>query len=260
MKNTTDIEQMEIISLTPDNILDYGFCGYKDASKHKEMTRKADWYAKYFPKGLRVNILMSQKNGSQGMIEYIPGQYAHRPVAAENYMFIHCLFVGYKKEYKENGYGSLLIESCIKEAERLKMDGVAVITRKGSFMAKKDIFIKRGFTVLDTRKPDFELLGLELRSNQSSPQFIEESSREYNKGLFILRSAQCPYTEKNVMAMVETAENMGLKPEIIEIDRHELAQSNPSPFGTFALIYNGDVLSHHPISNTRFQNIMKNLS
>jgi len=27
------------------------------------------------------------------MIEYIPGKYAHRPVDAEGYMFIHCIFV-----------------------------------------------------------------------------------------------------------------------------------------------------------------------
>jgi hypothetical protein len=33
------------------------------------------------------------------MIEFIPCEYAHRPVEANNYMFIHCLFVGYRKEY-----------------------------------------------------------------------------------------------------------------------------------------------------------------
>ncbi len=37
------------------------------------------------------------------------------------------------------------------------MKGVAVVTRKGSFMAKKDIFLKKGFHVVDLAKPDFEL-------------------------------------------------------------------------------------------------------
>lgn len=250
---------MEIICPGPENILEYGFCGYKDAAKHKEMIRKVEWYKEYYPKGLRIKILLSEKDGSQGMIEYIPGEYAHRPVSADNYIFIHCLFVGYRKEYKDHGYGSMLIENCIEEARELGRDGIAVVTRKGSFMAKKDIFLKNGFTVLERKKPDFELLGLQLNDTGRKPQFLTVSTEQYKNGLYILRSPQCPYTEKNVMAMAETAEEMGLNPNIVDLSGHEAAQSNPSPFGSFALIYNREVLSHHPISNTRFRNIMGKL-
>ena len=259
MKKVPESDQMEIVSLTPENILEYGFCGYKDARKHKEMFRKADWYKEYYPKGLRINVLISQNDGSQGMIESIPSEYSHRPVIAENYLFIHCLFVGYKKEYKEHGYGSRLIESCLNAAEELGKYGVAVVSRKGSFMAKKEIFLKNGFTLVDHKKPDFELLAIQLKATKSCPKFINKASDKYQEGLFFIRSPQCPYTEKNVRAMVETAEKMGLEPTIVELSGHEAAQMNPSPFGTFALIYNGEVLSHHPISNTRFQNIMKKL-
>jgi hypothetical protein len=62
------------------------------------------------------------------------------------------------------------------------------------------------------------------------------------------------------MAMVKSAEESGLKPTVVELSDHSKAQSNPSPFGSFSLIHNGEILSHHPISNTRFQNIMKNLT
>lgn len=248
---------MEILTLTPENILDYGFCGYKDATKHKEMTRKSDWYKEYYPRGLRIKILLSPEDGSQGMIEYIPGEFAHRPVSAENYMFIHCLIVGYKKAYKGQGFGSLLINSCIDDARKLKKEGVAVVTRKGSFMAKEDVFIKNGFEVLEQKKPDFRLLGLNFNTTENQPRFLDNLSENYREGLFILRSPQCPYTEKNVMAMADTAKDMGFFPHIIDLSGHGDAQSNPSPFGSFALIYNGEVLSHHPISNTRFQNIMK---
>ena len=37
----TDIE---IIDLTPENISDYGVCGYKDVEKHLELRRKIDWF------------------------------------------------------------------------------------------------------------------------------------------------------------------------------------------------------------------------
>lgn len=56
--------------------------------------------------------------------------------------------------------------------------------------------------------------------------------------------------------MVETAGSLGIKAKIVELSGHKEAQANPSPFGSFALIHNGEVLSHHPISNTRFRNIM----
>jgi hypothetical protein len=43
------------------------------------------------------------------MIEYIPGRYAHRPGDADGYLFIHCLFVGFRKEFKGHGHASSLI-------------------------------------------------------------------------------------------------------------------------------------------------------
>ena len=137
----TDIE---IIDLTPENISDYGVCGYKDVEKHLELRRKIDWFKEYYPKGLRIKAVISQKGGYQGMLEYLPGKYAHRPVDADAYMFIHCVFVGFKNEFKGKGLASSLIDECIKDAKFANMNGVAVVTRKGPFMAKKQIFLKKG--------------------------------------------------------------------------------------------------------------------
>ena len=36
---------------------------------------------------------MIEQAGYQGMIEYVPGEYAHRPVNAVGYMVIHCIFL-----------------------------------------------------------------------------------------------------------------------------------------------------------------------
>jgi hypothetical protein len=63
-----------------------------------------------------------------------------------------CLFIAFlldlKKEFKGKGYASSLIDECIKEAANANMHGVAVVTRKGPFMAKKDIFVKKGFVLV----------------------------------------------------------------------------------------------------------------
>jgi len=249
----TDIE---IIDLTPENIAEYGVCGYKDVEKHLELRRKIDWVKEYYPKGLRIKAIISKKGGYQGMLEYIPGKYAHRPVEADGYMFIHCLFVGFKNEFKGKGLASSLIDECIKDAKGANMHGVAVVTRKGPFMAKKEIFLKKGFVLVDETKPDFELLVLKFNQNSADPKFKKTNLDNYSKGLTVIRSAQCPYSVKNVNAILETAKKLKIKADLIEIKDSESAQQTPCAFGTFCIIHNNEVISHHPISNTRFENIM----
>lgn len=199
------VPDIKIIDLTPDNIADYGVCGYMYVGKHPELRRKIEWFSKYYPKGLRIKALLSASGGYQGMLEYIPGEYAHRPVIANGYMFIHCIFVGFKKEFKGKGYASLLIEACINDAKTADMKGVAVVTRNGSFMAKKDIFLKNGFCQVDRAKPDFELLVLKFDPESEDPRFGEMSLNDYSEGLTVLRSPQCPYSVKNVDAIIQTA-------------------------------------------------------
>jgi N-acetylglutamate synthase-like GNAT family acetyltransferase len=253
----------QIIEITPENIADYGVCGYKDVEKHLELRKKIEWFREYYPKGLRIKVILSKKGGYQGMLEYIPGKYAHRPVDAEGYMFIHCIFVGFKNEFKGKGHASSLIDECIKDAKNEKMLGVAVVTRKGPFMAHNDIFLKKGFQVVDSAKPDFDLLVKKFEVKSKNPKFkssMTDSLKKYEKGLYVIRSPQCPYTEKNVNAILESAKNkFNLKPNLVDLEDSNAVQNTPCAFGTFCIIYNGAIISHHPISNTRFENIMKKM-
>ncbi len=256
-EKTTDVR---IIDLTPENIADYGVCGYKDVNKHKELRNKIEWVKEYYPKGLRIKALISEKGGYQGMLEYLPGEFAHRPVKAANYMFIHCIFVGFKNEFKEKGFASQLIDECINDAQKLNMHGVAVVTRKGSFMAGEEIFLKKGFTVTDSAKPDFKLLALKFNQGVEEPKFNSEVLNDfskYNNGLTIIRSTQCPYTEKNVNAIIQSAKTkFRVETHLIDLEDATAAQQTPCAFGTFCIIFNGKIISYHPISNTRFENIM----
>lgn len=255
------MEKTKIIDLTPENIADYGVCGYKDVKKHKELRKKIEWFKEYYPQGLRIKALISEDGSYQGMLEYIPGELAHRPVNAGGYMFIHCIFMGFKKEFKGKGYASSLIDECIEEAKEKKMQGVAVVTRKGSFMAKPDIFLKKDFETMDEAKPDFQLLALKFDPASTDPSFkanMHANLEDFNKGLTIIRSPQCPYTEKNVNAILETAESQfNLQTRLIDLKDSKAAQNTPCAFGTFCIIYEGEIISYHPVSKTRFENIMK---
>jgi len=174
-------------------------------------------------------------------------------------MFIHCIFVGFKSEFKGKGYASALIDECIKDAQEAVLHGVAVVTRKGPFMAKRIFSSKRVFVVVAEAKPDFELLALKFNPGATDPEFTTPKLEGFSDGLTIIRSPQCPYSFKNVDAIVETAKKLGIIVRLLDLKDFEAAQCSPCAFGTFCIIYNGKIISYHPISNTRFENIMKKM-
>jgi len=85
-----------------------------------------------------------------------------------------------------------------------------------------------------------------------------DNLKKYQNGLYIIRSPQCPYTEKNVNAIFKSAKNkFNLKVNLVDLMDSDAAQNTPCAFGTFCIIYNSEIIAYHPISNTRFENIMK---
>ena len=250
---------MRIIDTTAENIRDFGICGYRDI-RRPGYPEKLNWLEKRFQEGLRIKTLYSEKDGPQGMIEYIPGKYCWRPVEADGYMFIHCIFLGFKRIYKGKGYGTLLLNECLEDAKTENMSGVAVVTRKGAFMAGKELFIKNDFQVKDSAPSDFELLVKTFNKKASVPRFkkdLEKRPGKFSQGLTIIRADQCPYTVKNVYEIIETAQKkFGLKPKLVDLKDHQEAQNSPCAYGVFCIVYDGKVVAEHPISNTRFTNIM----
>lgn len=256
------MDDVSVVDTNIENISQFGVCGYKDIDKDG-FREKFGWLKKRFSEGLIIKTLVSEKDGTQGMIEYIPGQYCWRPVDARNYMFIHCIFIGFKNVYKNRGFASLVLTECEKDTRQQKLNGIAVTTRKGSFMAGKEFFIKNGFVAVDSAKPDFELLVKKYDQDAHPPQFsnsVHTMPKKYKNGLIIIRADQCPYTVKNVKEMVEVAKNdYHIEPKVVSLKSHTEAQNSPCPFGTFCIIYNGDIIAHHPISKGRFVNIMKKI-
>lgn len=251
------MEACSIVDLTPDNVGQYGLCGYKDAKKHVELQRKIDWFRDLYPRGLRIKAMIASDGSYQGMIEFCPGEIAHRPVEATGYTFIHCLFVGFRKEFKGRGLATALVNECVETARAEGRAGVAVVTRKGSFMVDSPLFLKLGFEKVDTASPDFSLLALRFDRDRPMPCFTVPTVDGEGESVIIMRSAQCPYSVKNVAAMVEAGRELDIPVDIREIDTPEAARSTPAPFGTFCIVHRGEVISHHPISATRFRNIMK---
>jgi len=255
------MKELKIVEATPENVHEFGMCGYKNV-KMEGYRRKIEWTKERFKEGMKYRVLYSEEKGSVGAIEYIPGESAWRPVKAKDYMFIHCIFI-VPKAIKGKGYGQMLLDSCIDDAKNQNMLGVAVVTRKGTWMASKDLFIKNDFKIADTAKPDFELLYKSFSKNSEKPTFNsswEKRISKYSKELIIITSDQCPYTTKAINEISETAQKeYKINSKIVKLKNYKDAQNSPCAFGTFCILYDGKIIAEHPISNTRFKNIMNKL-
>lgn len=255
------MSKVQIMNMTAENIFDFGFCGTRSI-EHEGCRRKAEWFKKRQSEGLKYKVLYSEEKGSIGLIEYTPGEYAWRAIVADGYMAIHCLCI-FTRAIRNKGYASLLIDECIKDAKEAKKNGVAVVTRKGAWMVGKEIFLKKGFEVMDTAPPDFELLVKRFQKNAPAPKFKghwEEELKKYPEGLTIFWSDQCPYIAKSmkeIRGLIRERYRIGAN--IIEITNHKQAQDAPSPYAIFSLIYEGKLLAFHPISSKRFKNIMEKI-
>jgi L-amino acid N-acyltransferase YncA len=252
-----DNSDYEIIDTNADNIGGCSLCGNKNANNlgHR---RKANWLKDRYAEGLRYKVLRSEKFGDVGMVEYALGNHGWRPVEAEGYLVIHCLFVS-GKQHKGKGLGSLLLDSCLKDAKKTKCQGVAVVTSSDSFMAGSDLFIKAGFVSVD-RIPPYELLVKKLKKTAPVPRFIVERERllkRYRKGLTILAADQCPYVAKSVERIAEASRTLGLEPRIVRVGTAKQSRELPTPYGVFSIIYNGKLIAERPVSATRFMSIMR---
>ena len=244
-----------ITKVTPQNVMEETFFCVKDI-KNPGFHCKKQWFDRQYDQGLQISILKDIKGKSIGFVEFTPASKAWRPLRANNFMFIHCMYI-YSKKHKNKGFGMQLIQHVEDEARNLNMAGVCVMTSKGSWMADKRIFEKYGYTQCE-RKDRFELYCKKWDSAAEDPSFRKwEIQREQYQGWHLLYADQCPWHEKSVQVLKQTAEEENIKLNVRKIDSVEEAQNMPSGFGVFNLLHNGKLLEDHYLSATRFKTIVK---
>jgi L-amino acid N-acyltransferase YncA len=255
---------VRLIDINERNVYDFAHCFIQNR-KHPGYIAKTGWLKKRLVEGLRYKVLVNDVNKWFGFIEYAPAAKAWRAVNAKDYMVIHCIWT-YPKSIRHKGYGKKLLDECLKDTKKNKMHGVAVVTRsspKGTFIAKKDLFLKAGFRITDTHPPDYELLTERFRMSAPEPKFpldFEKRLQKYGNGLVILWSDQCPYVGKLLGEILETAKKGGLKFKAVELKTARDVQSAPTPYAVFSILYNGNIIADHVVSNTRFKNILKKIA
>ncbi len=254
MKNGTK-NQLSIVQVTPKNAKEETLFCVKYV-KSNGFKSKCDWLGKQHKKGLTIKILKGVDGKMIGYIEYVPAQYAWRPIDADDYMFIHCIYI-YSKKDRNKGFGAMLVNEAEQEAKEKGMSGVCVMTSNGAWLANDNLFINNGFSKVD-QKDRFELLSKKWGNNIPDPKLIDWTAQQSKyKGWHLLYADQCPWHEKSVEALLNTAMDYGIDLKIKKLETPKEAKNSPSGFGVFSLLHNGKLLEDHYLSATRFRNILK---
>lgn len=249
------MKNIEIITLNSSNIEEHG-CYCLKNKKQPGYKNKIIWLNERFKEGLYIKILYSKDEGYIGFIEYISGDKSWRGFSDPNYLFIHCIYIA-KKNHRNKDFGKLLLEECKKDALDKGKVGIAVLSSGKAMLAENNIFLKNGFTTVEKYPPAYELLVNQLFEGKRPELNKNPISKEYEKGLHLIYGDQCPYLQKSVDAIAKVAKENNVELNIIKIESAKEAQKAPSLYGVFNLIYNGELIAEHYISEKRFTNIIK---
>jgi ribosomal protein S18 acetylase RimI-like enzyme len=241
-----DADRIEIVTLDASDLGQFRhFCG-RSPKYAQAYENKRSWLQARFAEGMRYKLLRA--NGrTVGFLEYLPGECAWRGVAAEGYLFIHCFWVLGKN--KGRGYGTRLLDDCLKDAQEHGFAGVAVLTSFEHWLPNKRIFVKQGFEQVDAAPPAFELFVKRWDPIAPLPKLMRgwRDAATLPNGLTMFASDQCPYiffTERTVQAV---ADQLNVPVAIVRVETARQAQQSPCPYGVMGIFYDGRLLSYRPI-------------
>lgn len=248
------MDKISLDKVGPGNISECGI-GCLTGPKNLGLRPKVEWLERRFGEGLRFFLFRDDQGRPLAFLEYVPGEYAWRPVDAEGWLFVHCLWV-YPRGQKVGGLGTRLIQACVEEARRARALGVAAMVSDGPWMASKGVFLKNGFREIGV-VDRFQLVIHRLRAGRE-PRFRDISGNLVKyRGLHLVYCAQCPMLPKSVNDLSEMAAEHGLKLNVTVLKSAREAQNAPSYYGVFNLVWNGRLLSDHYVSKGRFKNLLK---
>ncbi len=249
-----NLQGIKIVEVNLLNLENEGIFCIKD-KKSAGYKQKLKWYQSEYKKGLRIFIAKDLNEKQIGFIEAIPSEYAWRPIYAPDLMFIQCLVI-FSKEFRNQNIATQLILAVEDYSRASKRKGLCVLNSNGPWMANSSVFLKNGFTHIES-KDRFDLNVKYFNESKSKAKILDFVAKQKDyPNWHLLYSDQCPWHDKSAKDLLSYSNEIGIKLEVTKIDYLE-AQNGPSGFGTFSLLYNGKLLADHYISKTRFISIVK---
>ena len=246
---------MELVKLSHENLDQEHICCAISNNKDIQVMSKKNWLKDRMDEGL---VFLKGNVRGKCFIEYIPAEYAWAPVEAEGYMYIDCLWVS--GQFKGHGYSNLLLEACIEDSRAKGKKGLVVLSseKKMGFLSDPKYMGYKGFQTADTAEPYFELLYLPFEEGAEIPRFRDTVRRHESlpEGFALYYTDQCPFTAKYVPLLENMAKARNAAFQSIHIQTGRDAQNAPSPFTTFSLFYDGQLVTHEILSEKKFAKIL----
>lgn len=246
---------MDFVKLTHENIENEHICCAIANNKDIQVMSKKNWLKDRLDEGL---VFLKCDVRGKCFIEYIPAEFAWAPIEADGYMYINCLWVS--GQFKGHGYSTLLLDKCIEDAKEKGKKGLVILSskKKMGFLSDPKYMKYKGFETVDTASPYFELMYLPFDKSADKPCFKKSVHTHENipKGFALYYTNQCPFTAKYVPIIESMAKERGADFQVIQIDTKEKAQNAPSPFTTYSLFYDGELVTHEILSEKKFEKIL----
>ena len=246
---------MELIKLTHENLEQEHICCAISNNKDIQVRSKKGWLRERLDEGL---VFLKGNVRGKCFIEYIPAEYAWAPVDADGYFYIDCLWVS--GQFKGHGYSNLLLDACIADGREKGKKGLAVLSskKKLGFLSDPKYLKYKGFRTADTAAPYFELMYLPFAEGVEPPRCRDcvHLHESMPKGFALYYTSQCPFTAKYVPLLEEMAKSRGAVFQAVHIQSREQAQHAPSPFTTFSLFHDGQLVTHEILSEKKFDKIL----
>jgi len=241
---------LEILDVNASNVDEIGLSCAVSKSGDAGYGEKIAWAKERFGEGLRIKVIARDERGgrgSRGFIEYMPGKLAWRAIDAPGYMVIHCVWV--RGGAKGKGAGKALLEACIRDAREARMHGVAAVTARGKVgFVDTDFFLHHGFHVVQTAPSGIDLVALKFDLACADPHFaidLKKKAKALGDGLTVVSTPQCPYTYQCAEHILSLAHANKIPALSLRLNTlAQVRQTAPSPYASFDIVHNGEVISH----------------
>ena len=246
---------MELVKLTHENIEQEHICCAISNNKDIQVVSKKNWLRERLDEGI---VFLKGNVRGKCFIEYLPAEYAWTPIEADGYMYIDCLWVS--GQFKGHGYSNLLLDACIEDSKEKGKKGLVILSskKKRGFLSDPKYMGYKGFKVADTAEPYFELMYLPFAEDARLPRFGDtvHEHKDMPKGFVLYYTNQCPFTAKYVPLLEQMAKARNAVFRSVHIQTREDAQHAPSPFTTFSLFYDSQLVTHEILSEKKFDKIL----
>lgn len=248
-----------LVDLTLDNLDEHHLCCAISDPKHQPgVEAKRAWLRERIPEGL---VFRKVDVRGKVFIEFAPAEVAWRPIDAPGWLTIHCLWVS--GQHAKHGYARRLLDSAIADARRDGRHGLVVAAgkRKRPFLSDPRFLKHMGFEVVDTAG-DYRLHALRLTDDGPTPRFTEavHADTPDDTDRFLIQwTPQCPFSRWCADSAAERIRARGHTVEVQAVRDRAGAQAVASPLGTYGLLHQGVLVSHHPDTGKATERLLDKL-